>query len=157
MSRKRMTKTQKAKKQAEYKQIRKAWKKLVAEQEREGIIDTTTYKGFKNRVLAKQMVGSYNIRTAIRKTIMSEAYTPPAERSRANLLEAIKENFNDVYKQIQQLARDEKGRYKNLIKAMTWEKHNGKFGYTFTNARGVKYFIDVTNSPEQVLIYAVQD
>lgn len=132
-----------------YRQIRKGYNSV--KQRNEDI----TYKQFKNRVNAqKEANPNLSYKQAIKKVQRSEAYLSPAERSRENFISGLKENYKEVYNYIRELNRDEKGRYQKLN--LIWRQYRGKYGYSF-RAGGKIYFIDVTNSPEEVMIYEIQE
>lgn len=146
--RKKLTKTQKLKNQKKYEKIRKAYDQVKDKNE------LVTYKQFKNRVQAQMEANpNLNLKDAIKKVQNTETFTSAAERSRANFLEALKKDFEAEYKEIRNLSRDEKGHFKKL--ELEWTKHGDKWGYSFTGKQGLRYFIDVTNSPEEVLVYAI--
>lgn len=146
--RKKLTKTQKIKNQKKYEKIRKAYNEVKEKNE------LVTYKQFKNRVQAQMEANpNLNLKGAIKKVQNTESFTSAAERSRSNFIEALKKDFGEEYKEIRALSRDEKGRFKKL--ELEWTKHGDKWGYSFTGKKGLKYFIDVKNSPEEVLIYAI--
>lgn len=146
--RKKLTKTQKIQNQKKYEKIRKAYNEVKDKNE------LVTYKQFKNRVEAQMEANpNLNLKGAIKKVQNTETFTSAAERSRANFLEALKKDFAEEYKEIRNLSRDEKGRFKKL--ELEWTKHGDKWGYSFTGKQGLKYFIDVKNSPEEVLVYEI--
>lgn len=145
----RLTAAQKMSNKRIYRQIRKAYNSVKQ------LNEDITYKQFKNRVNAqKEAHPNLSYKQAIKKVQRSEAYLSPAERSRENFKRGLKENFKDVYKYIRELNRDEKGRFQKLN--LVWRKYGSKYGYSFT-AGGKTYFIDVENSPEEVLVYEIQE
>ena len=142
---KKLTKAQRAKNKRAYKTIRKYYEKaklkMTEEQKRR-----IGYKQFKNRVKAKMKADDIGVKTAAEKVLNSEAFTSPAERSRTNLTESIKESFKNEWNDLRKLSRDEKGRFKKVSENLVWDKERN--GYVL----GGKYFIDVTNSPEEIRI-----
>lgn len=145
---KKLTKTQKLKNQKKYEKIRKAYNEVKDKN------DLVTYKQFKNRVQAQMEANpGLNLKGAIKKVQNTESFTSAAERSRTNFIEALKKDFAEEYKQIRSLSRDEKGKFKKL--ELEWTKHGGSWGYSFIGAQGLRYFIDVKNSPEEVLVYEI--
>ena len=145
---KKLTKTQKLKKQKKYENIRKAYNEV---KDKNKLI---TYKQFKNRVQAQMEANpGLNLKGAIKKVQNTESFTSAAERSRTNFIEALKKDFAAEYKEIRNLSRDEKGKFKKLD--LEWTKHGGSWGYSFIGAQGLRYFIDVKNSPEEVLVYEI--
>ena len=146
--RKKLTKTQKLKNQKKYEKIRKAYNEVKNKNE------FVTYKQFKNRVQAQMEANpNLNLKGAIKKVQNTESFTSAAERSRANFLEALKKDFSSEYKEIRNLSRDDKGKFKKL--ELEWTKHGDSWGYSFTGKQGLRYFIDVKNSPEEVLVYEI--
>ena len=145
---KKLTKTQKLKNQKKYENIRKAYNEV---KDKNKLI---TYKQFKNRVQAQMEANpGLNLKGAIKKVQNTESFTSAAERSRTNFIEALKKDFAAEYKEIRNLSRDEKGKFKKLD--LEWTKHGGSWGYSFIGAQGLRYFIDVKNSPEEVLVYEI--
>lgn len=145
---KKLTKTQKLKNQKKYENIRKAYNEV---KDKNKLI---TYKQFKNRVQAQMEANpSLNLKGAIKKVQNTESFTSAAERSRTNFIEALKKDFAAEYKEIRNLSRDEKGKFKKL--ELEWTKHGGSWGYSFIGVQGLRYFIDVKNSPEEVLVYEI--
>lgn len=140
---KKLSKSEKLKNKRFYKQIKKSW---------ETTDKHTTYKQYKNRVLAEKTANDLTNKEAIKKVRNSEAFTSAAERSRENFIESLKSNFRKEYDKIRNLSRQH-GRFRNIKENLTWDKKRA--GYTFTDTNNVVYFIDVTNSPEEVNIYAI--
>ena len=147
--RKRLTKAQKLKNKKKYEKIRKGYNEVKDKNE------LVTYKQFKNRVQAQMEANpSLNLKRAIKKVQNTETFISAAERSRTNLIEALKKDFREEYKKIRKLnGRDENRKYRKL--ELEWTEHDKKWSYSFTGIDGVKYFIDVTNSPEEVLVYEI--
>lgn len=141
----RLTKKEKLRNKRKYKIIRQYYEiaktKMTEEQ-----LGRIGYVQFRNRVLAQQRWNNLNVREASRKVLNTETFTSPAERSRTNFIEGIKEHFKEEYKYLAQLSRDERGRYKSLKDNMKWDKDQK--GYVIGN----RYYVDVTNSPEEVII-----
>ena len=145
---KKLTKTQKAKNKKIYEKIRQGYDEVKAKN------PLVSYKQFKNRVNAYlEADKSLNLKAAIRKVQNTETFTSAAERSRNNLLDALKEDHPNEYKQIRNLSRNDKGAYKKI--ELEWIKHAGKGGYSFVGSKGQRYFIDMTNSPKAVSVYAI--
>lgn len=148
MSNKKLTKTQKRKNEALYKRIRKAYDEVKSKNE------DVTYKQFKNRVFAQREADpNLSWKEAIKKEQRTETFLSAAERSRQNLIKSFKEDFADKYKEIRNLSRDERGKFKAL--ELEWIKYENKSGYSFIGLHGLRYFIDVINSPKEVLVYAI--
>ena len=148
MSNRKLTKTQKRQNQQLYKRIRKAYNEVKDKNE------DVTYKQFKNRVLAqKEANPDLSWKQVIKKEQRTETFLSAAERSRQNLIKSLKEDFSEEYKEIKNLSRDERGKFKAL--ELEWIKHGNKSGYSFIGLHGLRYFIDVTNSPKEVLVYAI--
>lgn len=140
----RLTKRQKAKNKAAYKKIRKEYEKVKDKSPM-----PITYKQFKARVMGRAKADDISIKEAAKKEARTETFLSPAERSRENLITAIKEKHAEAYGQIRNLSRNEKGRFTNIKDNMEWDKARG--GYVL-KAGSKSYFIDVTNSPEEVNI-----
>lgn len=149
MARKKLTDAQKKKNKAMYKQIKKGYEKTGGKTSSGNKI---SYIQFKHRVEARMSSGKLNVSQAIRKELNTESFKSAAERSRTNLLSAIKEEYRDVYDQIKNISRDENGRFSSISSNLTWNSSRG--GYTI-QYKGTTYFIDVTNSPKEVSMYAI--
>lgn len=142
----RLTKKQKLANRRTYEAIRRGWNKTGG-QDLEG--HKITYKQFKNRVKLRMQMEDVNARVAVRKELNTETFVNPAERSRHNLVQGIKEEFRGTYKEMLKLSRDSRGRFVKVEENLTWDNERG--GYIL----GGKYFIDVTNSPKDVQIYEI--
>lgn len=142
-----LTATQKRKNKRVYKKIREGFDEV---KDKNAAI---SYKQFKNRVQAQMEANpSLDLKKAIKKVQNTETFTSAAERSRSNFIEALKTDFETTYKEIRNLNRTEKGHYKKL--ELEWTNYGGKWGYSFTS-RGSQYFIDVSNSPKEVIVYEI--
>ena len=141
----RLTKKQKLKNKRNYKIIRQYYEIAKTKMDEEQL-SRIGYRQFKNRVLAHARWDNLTVKEASRKVLNTEAFTSPAERSRTNFIEGIKEHFKEDYKYLTRLSRDERGRFKALRENMKWDKDQK--GYVI----GDRYFVDVTNSPEEVVI-----
>ena len=150
---KKLTNKQKLKNQKKYKEIRKGYNEVKNKNK------LVTYKQFKNRVQAQMEANpSLNLKGAIKKVQNTETFTSAAERSRINFIKALKKDFAEAYKKIRNLNREENGRFKKKAELeLEWTEHDKRWGYSFIGIHGVKYFIDVKNSPEEVLVYEIQE
>lgn len=140
---KKLTKKQKAANKRKYDRIRKAWKSTGGKKANGQDI---SYKQFKNRVEAQMNANDLDVKAAIKKELNTETFTTAAERSRSNLLESIKSDYKDVYDDLRYKSRDSRGRLTKLSGNMVWDTERN--GYVV----GGKYFIDVSNSPEEIVI-----
>jgi hypothetical protein len=151
--RRKLTKAQKAKNKAAYKTIRKEFNKVKNNPENYDngklIVD---YKGFKNRTLARAQRDNISVKQAAQKEARTESFKSAADRSRENLIESIKTKHRGEYEELKNLSRS-KGKYQSIKDNLTWDKN--KNGYVL-NAGGKQYFIDITNSPEEVTIQEIQ-
>jgi len=109
-----------------------------------------SYKQFKNRVIARKEAYGTTWKEAAKREARTETFLSAAERSRENLIEAIKDKHREAYNEIRNLSRD-KGRFVSIKDNLVWDKERN--GYLL----GGKYFIDVTNSPEEVTITEIND
>ena len=164
---KKLTKTQKAKNKSAYKAIRREYDKVKYSKEnyKDGkmIID---YKGFKNRTLARAKRDKMTIRAAAKREARTDSFLTAAERSRENILSGIKTKHREVYDELKNLSRysgktirDENGRitkragqFETISDNLVWDKE--RKGYTL-NANGKNYFIDVSNSPEDIKVMEI--
>lgn len=142
---KKLTRRQKAINARKYATIRKYYEiaqtKMTKEQ-----LNRINYVSFKRRVMAYAQAKDLTIKEASKRVVNSEAFTTPAERSRVNLVDAIKERFPEQYKEIRNLSRNQKGQFTSVRQNLVWDRERA--GYIL----GGKYFIDVTNSPEDIII-----
>lgn len=148
---KKLSYKQKLRNKRAYKQIRKAYNSL--DQSDKPADEVVDYKYFKRQTIATAKAKNISVKEATKRVLNSENFVSPAERSRNNLIQGLKESFKDEYKQIQQLSRDAKGRYISIHENLKWDKD--RKAYTFTGVGGQTYIIDTTNSPLGVYIYAI--
>lgn len=153
---KKLTKKERMTRKKNYDLIRKKYKQL----DKEGKIPLVsiigskekkkmTYIQFKRRIKLRMESSDVNLKTALRKEANTETYTSAAERSRVNLIESLKEDFKGDYDKLRNLSR-EKGRFKALKENLEWSKEYNAY------LVGGRYLIDVTNSPEQVIITDIE-
>lgn len=136
---KKLTKAQKARNRAKYNYIRRAWERTDK---------SITYKQFKNRVLARAEAKGISYKEATRKEMNTETFVTAGQRSRHNLIQAIKEKHDLEYKELRNLARD-RGKYISIEDNLDWDEDYGQY---VLRAGSNSYLIDVTNSPEEVSI-----
>ena len=141
MARKKISKTQKAKNKAAYKNIRKEYDKVKEKA-------NVSYIQFKRRVKSRAEKDNISIKEAAKKEAHTETFISAAERSRENLIDAIKDKHSEAYKKLKNASRS-KGKFQSIKDNLSWDQKRN--GYIL-NASGKKYFIDVTNSPEDVEI-----
>lgn len=141
---KKLTKKQKAKNKSAYKAIRKEYEKVKDKA-------PVSYIQFKRRVQARAKSDNITIKSAAKREARTETFLTAAERSRENILSGIKTKHREVYDELKNLSR-EKGRYQSIKDNLTWDKE--RKGYTL-NANGKNYFIDVSNSPEEINVMEI--
>lgn len=141
MARKKLTKAQKAKNKTAYKNIRKEYEKVKEKAD-------ISYIQFKRRTVARSKKDNISIKNAAKKEANTETFVNAAERSRANLLEGLKTKHREAYDQLKNLSR-QRGKYQKIQTNLEWDKDRG--GYIL-NADGHQYFINVSNSPEEIEI-----
>lgn len=148
MSRNRLTLRQKKKNEARYNKIRAGYNEVKDKN------SDISYKQFKKRVEAQMEANpNYTLKEAIKKVQNTETFTTAAERSRENFISALKKDFADEYKQIRNLSRTETGKFKKV--ELEWIKYGNKWGYSFVGVASLRYFIDVSNSPNEIRIYSI--
>lgn len=128
-----LTKTQKAKNAAIYKQIKKEYAKTNK------AID---YRSYKARVLARMEAEGMTARKAAKKEANTATFVNPGERSRNNIIQAAK-NF-DIYNDMKILSRDNKGRFVSVKDNLEWDKNIGKWVLKTISGN---FILDTTNSP----------
>lgn len=141
---KKLTKTQKAKNRAAYKNIRKEYDKVKDKAD-------ISYMQFKHRTLSRAERDNISIKAAAKREARTDTFWKAPERSRDNLLEGIKEKHREAYDELRNLSRS-KGKYQSIKDNLVWD--NSRRGYIL-NAGTKRYFIDITNSPEDVIITEV--
>lgn len=146
--RKKLTKAQKARNKSNYKAIRKEYNKVknnIENIDENGKL-IVSYKQFKTRTMNKAKKDNISIKEAAKKEANTESFINAGERSRENLLSALKTKHRESYDELRNLSRN-KGKFAKLN--LAWDK--SRRGYVL-NADGKQYFIDVSNSPEEVNI-----
>lgn len=146
MARKKLSKTQKARNKAAYKAVRKEYNKVKDKAQ-------VSYVQFKRRAVSRAKRDNTSLKEAAKKEAHTETFVSSAERSRENLIEAIKTKHKEAYDQLKNLNRN-KGKYQKIQTNLEWDK--GRGGYIL-NTGEKKYFIDVSNSPEGVDIEELAD
>lgn len=144
MARKKLSKTQKAKNKAAYKNIKKEYEKVKDKA-------PISYMQFKHRTLDRAKRDDISIKEAAKKEARTDTFWKAPERSRDNLLAGIKEKHREAYDELRNLSRS-KGKFQSIKDNLVWDKD--KKGYIL-NAEGKQYFIDVSNSPEEVNIMEI--
>ena len=142
---KKLTKKQKAKNKSAYKAIRREYEKVKDKA-------PVSYIQFKRRVQARAKSDNMAIKAAAKREARTETFLTAAERSRENILSGIKTKHREVYDELKNLSR-EKGRYQSIKDNLIWDKE--RKGYTL-NANGKNYFIDVSNSPEDIKVMEIK-
>lgn len=100
---------------------------------------------FINNIEAQKVVGNLTTRQALDKLAKSEAFTPAGDRLKENIQSALKKYGK--LKEFKSLIRDEKGRFTKFDESkLKWDKESHM--YIYDN----KITIDITNSPEDVII-----
>lgn len=108
--------------------------------------DPISYRQFKQQVKYRMKTDRLTARQAAYKYLNTEVFTSKAERSRYNLVESIKEQFPEAYKEMSRInrgIRSKEGRATRLLGNLKWSKDFN--AYTLGD-----YIIDVSNSPKGV-------
>ena len=168
---KKLSKAIKAKNKAKYNEIRKIYNKVVKDK------SDLTYMQFRNNVKGllnikkkrneeEKSITKFSkeeIKNAAIKESRTDTIWEPWERSRDNLISGLKEKHSEAYDKLKNLSRysgktirDENGKitkitgqFQSITGNLTWDKE--RKGYIL-NAGDKQYFIDVSNSPEEVNI-----
>ena len=146
--RKKLSKTQKAKNARAYKQIRKEYDKLIEKFKSLDKEVPISYKGFKNRVLARKDAYGMKLKAAIKKEANTETFVSAGERGRANFVNMLKNDHPDAWKELRNLSRNERGQYIKMD--IKWNKEAKRY-----EVNG-KYYVDITNSPQEVIIEEIK-
>ena len=142
MARKKLSKAKKAKNKAEYKAIRKEYNKVKDK------APNVSYIQFKHRAQSRAKRDDISIKEAAKKEARTETFLKASERSRENLIEALKTKHREAYDELKNLSRN-KGKFQSIKGNLTWDTNRN--GYVL-NSGGKQYFVDVSNSPEEVNI-----
>ena len=108
-----------------------------------------SYRQFKERVYAMMKIHGITARQAAQKVLNTESFTSAAERSRENLIHAIRKEFPEDYKIIVEYnrrMRDAQGHFVSTKSNLEWSEYYGAY------VLGGRYLIDVTDSPKQINI-----
>lgn len=120
-----------------------------------------SYETWKRRIRAKMKndprYEGLDIYQAAKKLMNTEEYVTAAERSRNNLFEAMKgyasKRFEgkNMYQELQYLSKRVNKQGKKVFDNinLTWNKNLRRYEFS---ALGILYYIDVTNSPEDIFI-----
>lgn len=141
MARRKLSKTQKAKNKAAYKNIRKEYEKVKDKA-------PVSYVQFKRRVKSRAERDDISVKAAAKREARTETFLSAGERSRENIIEGLKEKHAEAYSELRNLSRS-KGKFQSIKDNLSWDKD--RKGYIL-NAGDKQYFIDVTNSPEEINI-----
>ena len=138
---KKLTKKQKAKRQAEYRQIRKFWEKTDK---------SVPYKTFKKIVQGYVKGGKYKtVKEAAEKYAHSQRFVTPEQVGKENLLSGLKEEFRATYDELRRkMGKFSKG--EKMIDRLSWD--DNKKMWKFTSSNGQEYWVDITNSPKDAFI-----
>ena len=138
---KKLTKKQKAKRKAEYKQIRKYW---------ETTDKSVDYKTFKKIVQGYVKGGKYKtVKEAAEKYAHSQRFVTPEQVGKENLLSGLKQEFRATYDELRKkMGKFAKGEH--MIDRLSWD--DNKKMWKFTSSSGQEYWVDITNSPKDAFI-----
>lgn len=106
MARRKLTKTQKAKNQAAYKNIRKEYDKVKDKAD-------VSYVQFKRRVKSRAAKDNISIKSAAKREARTETFLSAGERSRENLLTSLREKHSEAYADLKNLSRS-KGKFQSI-------------------------------------------
>jgi hypothetical protein len=106
-----LSKTQKARNKAAYKAVRKEYNKVKDKAE-------VSYIQFKRRAKARAKADSISLKKAAKREARTETFLSPAERSRENLISAMKEKHSGSYQELRNLSRS-KGKYQSIKDNLT--------------------------------------
>jgi hypothetical protein len=112
MARKRLSKAQKAKNKAANKAIRKEYNKVKDK------APNVSYMQFKHRTQARAKRDDISLKEAAKKEARTETFLKAPERSRENLIEALKTKHREAYNELKNLSRN-KGKFQSIKGNMT--------------------------------------
>ncbi len=115
----------------------------------------SSFKDFKNNVEGQMTAHDLSLKDAIKKVQNYEVFVPKYLRGRRNILNALKEEYPTVYKQVIEISREyrNKGKYVSLVENLTWDKD--KNSYILHGKDGKAYKIDTTPSPKAVFLVEI--
>ena len=137
---KRLTKAQKAKNRALYRAIRRAWEKTDK---------SVDYKTFKKISIGMSRAKGTSAKEEAKLYAHSRRFVSAEEVGKENLLEGLKKEFPDTYKEL----RSKMGRFyegETMLSRLEWD--DAKQMYKFTNNSGDVFWVDISNSPKQAYI-----
>ena len=116
---------------------------------------------FRHRVQAEMDAHDLSPQQAVKKVLNTERFVSAAERSRTNLLNAMRKEFNADYKELvrlnRQIARGPKGQFTSLRANLQWDESLKTYTISGTrNDKFVKYMIVTKNSPKSVYIEEIE-
>jgi len=106
MARRKLSKTQKAKNKAAYKNIRKEYEKVKDKA-------PISYVQFKRRVKSRAKKDDLSIKAAAKREARTETFLSAGERSRENIIEGLKDSHREAYDELRNLSRS-KGKFQSI-------------------------------------------
>ena len=135
-----LTKAQKAKNKALYKQIRKIWEKTDK---------SISYKTFKKITMGLAKGKGTSVKAEAKLYAHSRQYKSAEDVGKENLLTGLKSEFNATYKELRsKMGKFSKG--ESMMSRISWDAD--KQMYKFLNDKGETFWVDISNSPKQAYI-----
>lgn len=133
-----------------YKKQRAAAKKVW---KRKGLSDEIGFKEFWRKTQDRMIGEGLSASSAAKKYANTEKFVDAATRSRKNLIDTLRKDFNAEFKELVKLNRETrvKGKFVSMKKNMVWSKEFNAY------VLGGRYIIDVSNSPKEVIITDMND
>lgn len=140
---KRLTKKEKAKRKTLWKKIRKIYDKGSKE-----LKEKTPYRTFKKLVRAKVKSTDKTWEEAAKEEVRTRKFTSAEQVAKENFFEGLKGKFRDTYDEMRGKMHLRKG--EKMWDRIMWD--DDKKMYSFTNHKGEKFWVDISNSPEEAYI-----
>ena len=125
-----------------------------------------TKKALKHRIQASMKLYDLTAKQAGKKVLNTQEFTTAAERSRKNILQAMRKEYHDEFEKLvnlnKEIGRDEHGRFTSLKNNLIWDKElkayviigHRKVGNDWVQ---VKYMIVTTESPKRMFVEEIWD
>ena len=113
---------------------------------------TVDFRAYRKRVEADRIAKGTKMSQSARNVLNSEIFQPRADRSKANIINALRTKFPKEYLIMRNILRDNKGHYTSYdswYSKMDWDRslNDGRGAWKFADGKGKEWYINVTNSP----------
>lgn len=118
---------------------------------------TVDFRAYRRRVEADRLAKGTKRSKSARTVLNSEIFQPRADRSKANIINALRTKFPKEYLIMRNIMRDNKGHftsYDSWYSKMEWDRslNDGSGAWKFADGKGKEWYINVTNSPMEMSV-----